>query len=179
MSNDGNSHFPPVSSTEIMFEAIGKSFLLNFIWSRGSEWIFLFLVDLKISLLSWELSSKWGKIVKMQLSFKLNFDKNPTISLSISLITTSSTGLTIYLQLDFVLHHVPLPDVVVGGGADEEVAVVAGLGVVQQHWLAGIVVGGGVNDLNITSLGAWPQYLVQHCKSTAALVLHLKGVFGI
>ena len=42
-------------------------------------------------------------------------------------------GLTIYLQLDFVLHDVPLPDVVVGGGADEEVAVVAGLGVVQQH----------------------------------------------
>ena len=80
MSNDGNSHFPPVSSTQIMFEAIGKSFLLNFIWSRGSEWVFLFLVDLKISLLSWELSSKWGKIVKMQLSFKLNFDKNPNIS---------------------------------------------------------------------------------------------------
>ena len=90
-----------------------------------------------------------------------------------------SFGLTIYLQFDFVLHHVPLPDVVVGGGADEEVAVVARLGVVQQHWLAGIVVGGGVNDLNITSLGAWPQYLVQHCKSTAALVLNLKGVFGI
>ena len=44
-------------------------------------WVdFPVLVDLKISLLSWELSSKWGKIVKMQLSFKLNFDKNPNIS---------------------------------------------------------------------------------------------------
>ena len=85
--------------------------------------------------------------MKMQLSFKLNFDKNPTISLSISLITTSSTGLTIYLQLDFVLHHVPLPDVVVGGGADDGVVVVGGLGVVQQQRLREVVMRSGIDNL--------------------------------
>ena len=85
--------------------------------------------------------------MKMQLSFKLNFDKNPNISLSISLITTSSTGLTIYLQLDFVLHDVPLPDVVVGGGADDGVVVVGRLGVVQQQGLREVVMRSGIDNL--------------------------------
>lgn len=85
--------------------------------------------------------------MKMQLSFKLNFDKNPNISLSISLITTSSTGLTIYLQLDFVLHDVPLPDVVVGGGADDGVMVVGRLGVVEQQRLREVVMRSGIDNL--------------------------------
>ena len=55
--------------------------------------------------------------------------------------------LTIYLQLDPVLHGLPLSDVVVGGGAREAVAVVAGLGVVQQHRLCEVVVRCLVNHL--------------------------------
>ena len=55
--------------------------------------------------------------------------------------------LTIYLQLDRVLHGLPLPHVLVGGGADEAVAVVAGLGVVEQQRLREVVVRRHVNHL--------------------------------
>ena len=58
-----------------------------------------------------------------------------------------SLRLTIYLQLDPVLHAVPLPHVVVGGGAGETVAVVAGLRVVEQERLCEVVVRGLVNHL--------------------------------
>ena len=73
-----------------------------------------------------KLSTAW--LLGCTSCFKLNLDKKLQHQQLLR-----SFGLTIYLQFDFVLHHVPLPDVVVGGGADEEVAVVAGLGVVQQH----------------------------------------------
>ena len=59
--------------------------------------------------------------------FKLNLDKKLQHQQLLR-----SFGLTIYLQFDFVLHHVPLPDVVVGGGADDGVVVVGRLGVIEQ-----------------------------------------------
>ena len=73
-----------------------------------------------------KLSTAW--LQACTSCFKLNLDKKLQHQQLLR-----SFGLTIYLQFDFILHHVPLPDVVVGGGADEEVAVVARLGVVQQH----------------------------------------------
>ena len=63
-----------------------------------------------------------------------------------------SLRLTIYLQLDPVLHTVPLPHVVVGGGAGEAVAVVAGLGVVEQHRLREVVVRSRVNHLTFENV---------------------------
>ena len=109
--------------------------------------------------------------MKMQLSFKLNFD-----TLSISLITTSSTGLTIYLQLDFVLHDVPLPDVVVGGGADDGVVVVGRLGVVQQQGLREVVMRSGIDNLQQRRLVRNLSFNLWLQRETSALCL-IKSCF--